>query len=350
MPPELGNQARWRYWRARATDELGDHEGAKALYAAVANERDYYSYLAADRLNLPYQLNFHPTADVPEMQRTLLATPAIQRARAFLDCGMEDEASVEWNYAMRDATPAQQVQAARLASRWQWYPQSITTLAKAGEWNDVRLRYPQPFAEPVAAAVNATGLPPVWIYGVMRQESLYRPDVRSPADALGLLQVLPSGAREIAHDAGLPVPTRAQLFEPATGVLFGALELREKFDGQNHQLARTFAAYNAGPTAVSRWLPPAPMASDIWAENIPYNETRGYVQRVLEHIVAFGWVTDGKPERISPWLGPILPRGSSAAAGAIPDATPSVAQPPATPAMTADPAAPAASTTPGNGQ
>jgi soluble lytic murein transglycosylase len=139
-------------------------------------------------------------------------------------------------------------------------------------------------------ASELAGVPADWILGVMRQESLYRKDAVSRADARGLMQMLPTTAAAVARRWRLPLPRKDDLFDPSVAVPLGAAYLRELLNRYAGQLDVSLAAYNAGAVAVARWLPPKSMDADIWVENIPYAETRGYVQHIVEHIVAFAHV------------------------------------------------------------
>jgi soluble lytic murein transglycosylase len=110
------------------------------------------------------------------------------------------------------------------------------------------------------------------------------------------------------------------LFEPSVAVPLGAAYLRELLDRHTEQLALSLAAYNAGSAAVARWMPPKTMDADVWLENIPYNETRAYVQHILEHIVALAWVQGNEPPRLDALLPAIAAAGAAAAAApAAPD-------------------------------
>jgi soluble lytic murein transglycosylase len=128
----------------------------------------------------------------------------------------------------------------------------------------------------------------------MRQESLFRKDAVSRADARGLMQMLPATGAAVARRWHLPPPRKDGLFDPAIAVPLGAAYLRELLDRNSGQLGVSLAGYNAGASAVARWRPAATMDADIWIENIPYTETRGYVQHILEHIVAFAYVGDAE--------------------------------------------------------
>jgi soluble lytic murein transglycosylase len=307
MPPSLAALPRWRYWHARCVAATKGAAAAAPLYAAIAGLRDYYGYLAADRLKQPYNLNSRPSPDDLETQAILAGEPGLIRAHALFDCDMADEAAAEWTAVLSTAKPAVKIQAARLASRWGWYAQTITTLAQAGEWDDVPLRYPRPYAAIIAAASKETQIPGDWIFAVMRQESLFRRDAVSRADARGLMQMQPATATLVARRSQLPAPAGDGLFDPSIAVKFGAIYLRDLLDRYRGQLDETLAAYNAGPMAVGRWMPANPVDADIWIENIPYTETRGYVQHIIEHIVAFAAVRDATPSRLAALLPTVEP-------------------------------------------
>jgi soluble lytic murein transglycosylase len=193
----------------------------------------------------------------------------------------------------------------RLASSWGWHLQAIAAAARLGLFNDYDLLYPRPFDAEVRRAAELTGLPQALIYAVIRQESLFRPDAASSAGALGLMQLLPSTAQSTARRAGLPPPTRASLLQPSVNVPLGASFLRYLLDRADDQWPLAIAGYNAGPAAARRWLAAAPVDTDVWVENIPFNETRAYVQRVHWHSLVFEWLGDRKPRDTSAWLGSV---------------------------------------------
>ncbi|MGO8858860.1 MAG: transglycosylase SLT domain-containing protein [Steroidobacteraceae bacterium] len=307
LPPALAAQPRWRYWRARAVAAISGPAAAVPLYADIAGLRDYYGYLAADRLNQSYNLNVHLSPDDADAQAALAAEAGLIRAHTLFDCDMTDDANAEWTAVLGAAKPAVKIQAAHLASRWGWYAQTIATLAQAGEWDDVPLRYPHPYAAIVADASKQTQVPGDWLFAIMRQESLFRKDAVSRADARGLMQMQPATATAVARRWHLPPPTPQNLFDPSVAVPLGAVYVRELLDKYKGQLDQTLAAYNAGPMSVARWSPGNPIDADIWIENIPYTETRGYVQHILEHIVAFAAMRDATPPRLATLLPKVEP-------------------------------------------
>ena len=313
MPPTLSSQPRWRYWRARSVAATSGSEAAAPLYADLAGLRDFYGYLAADRIHHEYVLNAKASLDDEALQKAMAAQPGLIRAHALFDCGLADDAALEWAVALSASDNPGKLQAAHLAARWGWYTQSITTLAQVGEFDDVRLRYPRPYASAIAEASKLTQVPPDWILAVMRQESLFRDDAVSRAGARGLMQMTPTTAAAVAKRWHLPLPERDGAFDPPMDVQRGAAHLRDLLDKYG-QLGLTLAAYNAGAVPLARWAPTRTMDADVWIENIPYGETRNYVQRIVEHIVAFAWVRDAEPPRLATLLPPITPTTFSAQA------------------------------------
>jgi len=318
LPEAMASQPRWRYWRARATEMTLGSAVAGPLYNEIAGTRDYHGYLAADRLHSGYELNDHSSPNDEAAQKTLSLAPGLIRAHELFECDLVDDAALEWAVVFANAENATKVQAAHLASGWGWYAQAITTLVQTGVWDDLALRYPRPWADLVARASSQTQTPGDWIYAVMRQESLFRKDATSRADARGLMQLQPATATAVARRWNLPPPKGNGLFDPAVAIPLGAAYLKELLDHYHSELGLTLAGYNAGPLPVSRWMPAKPIDADIWIENIPYNETRSYVQRVLEHIVAYSRDHTGPTARLSPLLapvgGPVSPGGDPLAA------------------------------------
>ena len=311
MPPTLAMQPRWRYWHARAIAATSSDAAAAPMFGEIAGLRDYYGYLAADRIAKPYNLNVRPSPPDASAQTALSKLAGMIRAHELFDCDMADEAASEWNAALEGADNALKVQAALLASRWGWFAQSITTLAQSGQFDDVMLRYPRPFLDDVSRAAKLAQLPQDWILGVMRQESLFRKDAVSRADARGVMQMVPATASAVARRWHLSSPGRDGLFDPSIAVPLGAAYMRELLDRYGEQLALSLAAYDAGPAAVARWLPQKTMDADVWIENIPYNETRAYVQHIVEHIVAFASVRGAQAPRLQILLSDVEPAAPS---------------------------------------
>ncbi len=308
MPPALASQARWRYFAARAAEARGQKTLAGEIYATVAPGGNWYAVLASARLGRPFA---PPRQALPldaARMDALEARPPLARARELFYAEFPGQANSEWNDAFEALAEAERVQAVGLAGRWGWHFQSIASAARLGLFDDLELLYPRPFDAEVAAAAKSVDLAPSLIYAVIRQESLYQPHAVSSANARGLMQLLPATAAATARRLGRPRPSSSGLLLPAVNVPLGAGYLRQLVDRFDGQVALALAGYNAGPNAVRRWLPDGPLDVDLWVENIPFNETRGYVQRVMWHSVVFKWLADRQPEDASPWLVEVTPR------------------------------------------
>jgi soluble lytic murein transglycosylase len=305
MPEALRSQNRWKYWHARALEQLGDEGAARAGYASVVPTDNWYAVLSAARLGQAYAPTLRPIGlSDAEMNRLAGELPFV-RAHELILGDMEPEAITEWRSAHEGLPAADQVQAIGLAARWGWHLQAISAAAKLGLFNDYDLLYPRPYDTEVRRGAAISRLPEHLVYAIIRQESLYKADARSSAGALGLMQLLPSTAQSTARRWGLPAPTRSSLLVPSVNVPLGSAFLSGLIERAEGQKPLAIAGYNAGPGAVRRWLPPSPMATDVWVENIPYNETRAYVQRVSWHALVFGWLGDRKPLDVADWLGTV---------------------------------------------
>lgn len=313
MPETLRAQSRWQYWQARASEQLGEFALARQGYAAVIPTDNWYSALASARLDRKVTPNLQPLALSDAEITRLAAIPGLVRTRELLSCRMETEAAAEWRAALDALPPPQQAQAIGLAARWGWHHQAIATAARQRIFNDYDLLYPRPFDAEVRDASRRTGLPDELIYAIIRQESLYRADAGSSAGALGLMQLLPATARTTARKAGLPEPTRSQLLQPAVNVPLGSSYLAGLLDRFDGETALATAGYNAGPNAAKRWLPPEPLDLDVWAENIPFNETRSYVQRVAWHALVFDWLETREGRDVSSLLRSVKPAPTATA-------------------------------------
>jgi soluble lytic murein transglycosylase len=316
LSPSAAAEPRWRYWRARAREVVDGDTVAAPLFSALAGLRDYYGYLAADRVPLPYDLQAHPTPADGVAQSALAARPGLIRAHELFECDLSDLAGVEWAVALRGVTNAERIQSAQLAEDWGWYAQGIAELGRADDLDDVALRYPRPFADLVERASALTDVPADWLLAVMRQESLFRADAVSRANAQGLMQLLPTTAAALAQRWHISLNGADSLFDPAIAVTLGAAHLRELLNQYDDTMLLALAAYNAGAAKVARWRPAQPMDADVWIENIAYGETREYVERVLEHIVAYSWVRGAPLPRLSDLLPAVRPAAANRTQGA----------------------------------
>jgi soluble lytic murein transglycosylase len=302
MSVELRDTSRWRYWAARASEDRDERE---RLYRSVLPNDNYYAAAAAARLRERAEPHPEHLTPDPVMIGALTDSLAMLRATELWHVGLPVAAAREWQYGSEALVRDQREQSIFLAMDIGWYDLAVATATGLRIFNDYNLLYPRPYAEPVSVAAREFNLDPTLVYAVIRQESLYRANARSSAGALGLMQLRRGTAQDVA--ARLGAGGVGDLLDPAVNVRLGSAELERLLARYQEQLAPALAAYNAGPSAADRWLPPEPIDGDVWLENIPYNETREYVGRVLWHSVVFEWLEHGRGVDTRDWLRPIRP-------------------------------------------
>ena len=193
-----------------------------------------------------------------------------------------------------------------MAQIWEWPSQAIITLAKIRDWNDLELRFPLAYREQVDQHAKILGLDSAWIYAILRQESAFISDARSGAGAMGLMQLMPRTARQVASRSKHAPLKTTDLFHPKVNIELGSSYLNEVYRRLQENPVLATAAYNAGPSRVLRWLPEESQPTDIWIETVPFRETREYLKRVLAYTLIYahrlGKKTEGLPMN---WLKPI---------------------------------------------
>jgi soluble lytic murein transglycosylase len=307
MSPTRQNEAAWRYWTGRAAEAADEEAVARERYASLAEDDNYYSAMAGARIGKRVEPHVERLPlDDAVVERIAREAPFV-RAHELLLCDLRPQATLEWQAGYAALEDQLRPQAVHLAARWGLYDIAVATATSHGVFNDYELLYPRPYAKEVAAAIKLTRVEEPLLYGVLRQESLFRPDATSLAGAAGIAQLGRSTAEITASRWQLPRPSRADLYDPETSIRLGAARLTTLIDKYRGQLPVALAAYNAGELAAERWLPERAIDSDIWIENIPYNETRAYVRRVLWHSLVFGWIEDGRPKSTKGWLGAVTP-------------------------------------------
>ena len=301
LPAESRESERWRYWQARSLSQQPGEEtsaAAEALYRSVSQTRSFYGFLAADILGIEYHLADKPIAVEQTLLEEVASLPAVERTRELYIIGDNLNARREWYHLTTSMNDQQVIAAGKLAERWGWHRNGIQAMIQARYWDDLQLRFPLAYHEQVTTAARDNAIAPHLLFAIARQESAFTPDARSPAGALGLMQLLPSTAKQTASRAGLSINTY-DLLQPETNITLGSRYITQLLNEFNGNRILAAAAYNAGPSRVKQWLSKNSRDSlpfDIWIETIPYHETRGYVQNVLAYSVIYGYrLGDVKP-------------------------------------------------------
>jgi len=298
----------WQYWRGIALARTGREAAARSVFAGLTGERSYYGFLAADEIGAGYALATEEFTADEALIDGIARRDDVIRARELFLVGLDGRGRSEWDAIVAYLNPEEKIQAAILAHRWGWHSRAIATAAAVGHYDDLVLRYPLPFRDSFEQYSSTASIPPTWALGVARSESLFMRDVRSRAGAVGLMQLMPATGRRVARELQLPYAGLDTLTDPEQNIRLGTSYLgsmAERYAG-NRVLAT--AAYNAGPHRVDRWLPESgAVDARIWIENIPFDETRNYVRRVMAAETIFHWRMTGQVRRLSEELSQVRP-------------------------------------------
>lgn len=310
MPASQRNDARWQWFSARMLEKTGQASAADVMLRQAARTPSFHGFLAADRLRQPYALCPRELDARSPLRTEVAGNPALQRALLLQKLDRPGWAAREWAHALAGFDDAQRQHAVALASANGWYDRAVSALKGEEEMRFYSLRFPLHHEDTIRRQAAANGLDPAWVAAEIRAESTFNANARSPANALGLMQVIPSTGQAVARRLGLTNYTGQQsLFDPDTNITIGTAYLRELKEKYGNKPYVVLAAYNAGPTPTGRWLAQrGDYDPDIWIETISYKETREYVARVLAFSVIYDWRLNGRAvslgDRIAGRLGP----------------------------------------------
>jgi soluble lytic murein transglycosylase len=294
MSAEQQAETTWIYWNAQAAIALGHADEGRAALQSIADRFSYYGRLAAEQLELPAHLPARPEAPAESVIEQLSLRPGFGRARKLYELGLRDEGNREWNWELRGMDDAYLHAAAELARRIGVLDRMIASSERTRSLVDVAQRYPMPYRDFMTATAAPLGVDAAWIYGLIRQESRFMEDIRSNAGAVGLMQLMPSTARFVAHRIGFDHYRADRIGEVNINLRLGTEYLKLVSDDQDGQPMLASAAYNAGPRRVRKWRAALarPLDGAIFAETIPIAETRDYVKKVLFNTVVYGAMLD----------------------------------------------------------
>jgi soluble lytic murein transglycosylase len=325
MSPAARAEARWQYWLGRASQALGDARGAQALWSAAAREHGFYGRLAQEALGVA-GAPATPAAPTRQELDAVARDPAVRRAVALHRADLPEEAGAEWLWAMRHLSDRQLLAAARYAQQLGLWSRALDSAERTRVQHDLSARYPTPFLDIVRPTAQRLGVDEALVYGVMHRESRFGTDASSNAGARGLMQLMPRTAQWLATDMGWRDYQVGWLDEPKHNIPLGVRYLRRLTSDLGGSAVLAVAGYNAGPGRATQWRAAHALEGAVYAESIPFEETRNYVQHVLAASLHYGERLNRAPLQLAAWLGtvppgraavapPVIQAGAAAAAG-----------------------------------
>ncbi len=295
MGDKQRGDSRWQYFQARLQERAGSRAAADTLYREAARKPEFHGFLAADRIGAPYALCPWLPSDNAASKTAIARDPAIVRAMGLFRIDRTGWATREWEDALSRFNDDQRRIAVEVAHSYGWFDRAVFALGRSpDELRLYNLRFPLHHDETIRREAEKNRLDPAWVAAEIRAESVFYPRARSSANAMGLMQVLPTTGAAVSGELGLPWGGAESLYDSDTNIVLGTAYLRQLLDKYGGQPYQAIAGYNAGPTPLARWQSQRPgMDPDFWIETISYKETRDYVARVLAFSVIYDWRLSG---------------------------------------------------------
>ena len=303
LDPTEQSETKWQYWRARLLEVKGKQDEARSFYNNIAGERDFYGFLAADRLNTDYKFSNHAITPKPDEMAKMETRLGFQMVKEFLYFDRLADARLQWWSVFNQLDKSEKRTAAKIAQKWGLVQTAIFSVAKAKAWDDLDLRFPVLYRDPINKYAQLQKISTPMVFGLIRQESVFDEQIVSSAGARGLMQIMPATGRQIAKQFNERWRSSKQLFEPDRNIKYGVSYLGGLLQRFNQNFALAAAGYNAGPHRVDSWLKNrGAVDTDIWVETIPFKETRKYVRRVLAYSLIYQHQLGDQIRRISTYI------------------------------------------------
>jgi soluble lytic murein transglycosylase len=284
------NSSRAAYWKARILEKQGRKAEASAIYESLSRSTipSYYSYLASKKSGFAQRTNSPPQIPGAESisQRSNWRK---QRAELLIDLGILEDAALEIKKMEEESTgQLESINVSVLYAKVNDFYNSIRVADGIGLPLANRLSYPQGFDNIVKGFSAKYNVDEFIVYSIIREESRFKKDAVSPANAVGLMQLIPPTGRSTAGEVGISGYNSNMLYVPRINIELGIAYFKkvlELFSGRVHL---ALASYNAGPNNAAKWVVRFPdMDVDEFIEEIPFQETRNYVRRVLRSYGAY---------------------------------------------------------------
>lgn len=309
MRPELrAKDPAWTYWYGRALK--ADNRGAEAekQFQSIAGQFSFYGQLASEELG--NRIVLPARTQVSDAETNAMRTrPGFLRAQKLYDLNLRFEGNREWNWELRGMTDRQLLAAADYARRIELLDRAVNTADRTQAEHDFSLRFLMPYRDIMQRATDEVGLDMAWAYGLVRQESRFIMNARSSAGAHGLMQVMPATAKWVARKIGMSDFSPSMMSDPNVNIMLGTNYMSMVFTDLDSSWTLASAAYNAGPGRPKSWRSSLQRQVEgaIFAETIPFSETRTYVKNVLSNATYYAALMSGRPQSLKDRLGTVAP-------------------------------------------
>lgn len=315
MPPDLQKDPTWIYWRGRALLAAGAAEDAHKYFQLIAGQHNFYGILAMEELGLKVAPLPRPQPPKADEIAEASNNTGLRHALKFLDMELRFEGNREWNWQLRKMNERQLLATAEFARRSEVLDRMVTTADRTKLELDLTQRYPTPYDDIMQNATRPIGLDKAWVYGLIRQESRFIRAARSQVGASGLMQIMPATATYVARKIGMSGFSLSTLNDIKTNITLGTQYLNMVLANLGGSQTLATAAYNAGPGRPRQWRSTLskPVEGAIFAETIPFTETRVYVKNVMSNTTWYAAMFENKPQSMKTRLGMVTPRDANLA-------------------------------------
>lgn len=298
LPADIRKDINWQYWKARAAKELGKMDEYKTLMTQVAQDRSFFGFYAAQELGLDYQFHYAKIRDDYNFPADIANNKAA--LRFFELYAMEDDNAIyEWREIAKRSPEHEAMVMAQWALQNGNVRYAIDYVISSKHWDALDYRFPIAYEDSYKAASEKTQVPLSFLYGISRQESMLNPVIKSWAGAVGLMQLMPGTARQIARKEKWEFDGVSSLTDPEVNIQYGSTYLNWMLSRFDNNRILAAAAYNAGPNRIPRWLSNDGINRDtaMFVECIPFDETRKYVQNVLLYDSIYNYLLTGQSKQ-----------------------------------------------------
>lgn len=308
MPPSLLAEPAWVYWLGRAYVAENQTDTAQSLFQNIENQSHFYGQLAREENGL--KITIPDPTPVKQSDVTALSNNVgLQNALRFYAMNLRFEGNREWNWQLRQMSEQQLLAAAEFARQHNVLDRMVNTSDRTKTIFNFEQRFPTPHKDLMTQNTTALGLDMAWVYGLIRQESRFIINARSSAGASGLMQVMPDTARYVVRKIKMDNFDMSQMNNIDTNIVLGTNYLNIILKDLNDSQVLASAGYNAGPGRARAWRASLskPVEGAIFAETIPFSETRDYVKNVLSNANYYATLFRKKPQSLKARLGTISP-------------------------------------------